>query len=153
MANEISGFGVIVNVVASVTFPAGFQVNQLADDADPVDMQSIQIMDKAMGLNGDLVTWAKATPLPAVLNVIPTSEADTNLQILADANRVGQGKNSARDIITMTIIYPNGNQLVLSKGKLTDAMFGNAIQSSGRQKTKPYAFIFESKTETFAPGL
>ncbi|BFI50491.1 phage tail fiber protein [Yersinia pseudotuberculosis] len=32
---DISGFGTIVNIRASKTFPAGFNVTQFADDAEP----------------------------------------------------------------------------------------------------------------------
>lgn len=145
MTNDISGFGLIVTVIASVTFPAGFQVTQFADDSDPLDMASIQIADKAMGLNGDMVTWARAVPLPAVLAVIPGSEDDVNLSILAEANRVGKGKAAVGDIITMNVLYPDGTTTTLIKGKMTDAMFGKSVASAGRMKSKPYVFAFQNK--------
>lgn len=149
MTNDVSGFGIVVGLVASVTFPAGITITQFADDADPLDMPSIKIADTAMGLNGDLITWAKANPLPATLNIIPGSNDDTNLSILAEANRVGQGKNGARDSITMTVRYPSGKVVTLSQGVITDAMFGNSVASAGRQKTKPFVMSFQNKTETF----
>ncbi len=144
---DISGFGLQVQLIGSVTFPAGINVTQFADDGDPLDLPSIQIADKAMGLNGDLITWAKATPLPMTLNVIAGSENDLNLQVLAENNRVGKGKNSARDVITATVVYPDGRILVLTNGKITDAMFGNSVASAGRLKTKAYIFSFENKVE------
>ncbi len=146
MANDISGFGLQATVVASNTFPAGFPVTQFADDTDPLDFAAIQIADKAMGLNGDLITWSRAIPLPAVISVIPGSDDDVNLAILAEANRVGQGKQSAYDEITMTLVYPDGRTIILSGGKMTDAMFGNSVSSSGRQKSKTYTFTFQNKT-------
>lgn len=145
MTNDVSGFGLVANIVASNTFPAGLPITQFADDADPLDMASITIADKAMGLNGDLIVWAKAVPLPAVINVIPGSIDDVNLQILADANRVGQGKTSAADNITMTVVYPDGTIVTLNNGRLTDAMFGKSVAGSGRLKTRAYTFAFESK--------
>lgn len=145
MTTNVSGFGLVVNIIASNTFPVGFAVTQFADDADPMTMASVRIADTAMGLNGDLITWSKATPLPMVLNVIPASDDDINLQILADANRVGQNKNSANDEITATIAYPDGQVVTLSGGKMTDAEFGRGVSSAGRQKTKSYAFAFQSK--------
>ena len=147
MSNDVSGFGIRVQLVASVTFPSGINITQFADDADPVDMPSVQQMDKAMGLNGDLITWSKANPLIATLNVVPYSDDDRNLAVLAEANRVGKGKNSARDEITMTIIYPSGRVLTMTAGSLTDAMPGNSVASAGRLKSKPYAFAFENKVE------
>lgn len=149
MAQDISGFGTIITLTASVTFPQGIVLTQFADDADPMDMASIAIAEKAMGLNGDLVKWAKANALPVVLNMIPDSNDDQNLAILAEANRVGKGKSSARDVLTLTIVYPDTKQVVFSQGIITDAMFGNSIASAGRLKTRPYAMAFENKVETF----
>jgi hypothetical protein len=143
---DISGFGLIVTLIASNTFPAGITLTQFADDADPVDMQSIQVADKAMGLNGDLVTWAKATPVPCILNIIPGSDDDRNMSILAENNRVGRGKLGSRDVITLTIVYPDGSTAFLNPGVLTDAMLAKSIASAGRMKSKNYTFAFENIT-------
>lgn len=148
MTQDISGFGLQVTLIASNTFPGGLPITQFADDADAVDFPSIQVADKAMGLNGDLVTWSKAMPLPLTISVVPGSEDDENLSILANANRVGKGKGSAYDIITLNAIYPDGRQITFSGGKLTDAMFGNSVASAGRQKSKVYVFAFQNITGT-----
>lgn len=145
MATDISGFGTQIQLVASNTFPAGITITQFADDADPLDFPSQQIADKAMGLNGDLETWSKATPINMTVNVIDGSDDDINLSILADANRVAKGKLSVRDVITATITYPSGSFVTCINGKLTDAMPGKSIASSGRLKTKAYVFTFENK--------
>lgn len=145
MATNISGFGAVISLIASNTFPVGFVITQFADDADPLSMASVRIADTAMGLNGDMIKWARAATLPMVINVIPGSEDDDNLQILADANRVGQTKAGANDEITATIAYPDGEIVILKGGAMTDAEFGRGIASSGRQKTKSYAFSFASK--------
>lgn len=144
---NISGFGVRVQIIASNTFPAGITITQLADDADPIDSGSQQLADKAMGLNGDQVNWSKAVPIPVTLNVIPGTEDDQNLQVLANANRVAKGKNGARDVITMTIVYPDGTVTTLTEGALTDAVLVKSIASAGRLKTMPYIFAFENKVE------
>ena len=67
------------------------------------------------------------------------------LQILADANRVAQGKTSANDVITMTVVYPDSTVVTLTNGRITDSMFGKSIAGSGRLKTKAYAFSFANK--------
>ena len=146
MQQDVSGFGSVVNLTASETFPTGITINQFAGDADPMDMNSIDIADKAMGLNGDLIVWARANPLPLVLAVIPGSPSDINLQILADANRVSPGKPSASDVIQATIVYPDGSSTQFYNGRLTAAMFGKSVAGSGMIKTRVYAFTFESKT-------
>lgn len=145
MAQDITGFGAIVQIVASNTYPVGVTIEQFADDADPLDFAAIQIADTAMGLNGDLISWSKAVPIPMVLNVIPGSEADLALTILADNNRVGQGKASAYDRITATVIYPDGSRITLPNGVITNYNPGKGIASAGRLKTRSYAFSFEGK--------
>lgn len=144
--NSVTGFGVVVTLIASNTFPTGLPITQFADDTDPILINDVKIADTAMGLNGDLLVWSKAVPLPLTLNVIAASPDDTNLQILANANRVGQGKNSAEDSISATIVYPDGSTVVLTGGVITDASFGRGIQSSGRQRTKTYSFLFSAQS-------
>ena len=143
---NISGFGLIVNVLASNTFPVGLLLSQFADDSDPFDIPSIQIADKAMGLNVDLIIWAKANPIIVTLNVVPQGTDDLSLAVLLEANRVGRGKVGARDIITMTGIYPNGSPIILTNGAITDGLPGSPVASSGRLKSKTYTFCFENKT-------
>lgn len=150
MTTDVSGFGAQVQIKASVTFPQGFVVSQFADDADPFDFPSIQVGETAMGLNGDLIAWNKANPLAITLNVIPNSEDDINLGLLLEANRVGKGKTSARDVITIVTVYPNGATLTLSEGVITNGPPGNSIASAGRLKSKAYQFAFENKTDTRA---
>lgn len=140
---DVSGFGLRIRLIASVTFPAGITLTQFADDADPFDLPSIQLADKAMGLNGDLITWRKANPINATVNVVPGSDDDKNLAVLAAANRVGRGKNSSNDVITMVGVYPDGRTVTLSSGAIMDGAPGNSVSSAGRMKSKAYAFAFE----------
>ena len=144
---DISGFGISVTLTASSTFPNGIELTEFADDADPFDIPSQQLTETAMTLNGDHLGWSSANPIVVTLNLIPQSEDDVNLAILAEANRVGKGKASARDIITLTGVYPGGTSIILSNGFITDAMVGNSIASAGRLKSKPYNFSFENKAD------
>lgn len=144
MAQDVSGFGSVVTLQCIPTFPI-LTITQFADDADPLDFAAIDIADKAMGVNGDLITWAKANPITLVLNVIPGSPDDTNLQLLADANRPAQGKLVAADLINATVVYPDFSSVTLITGRLMNAMFGKSIASAGRLKTRPYVFAFQDK--------
>lgn len=145
MSVDISGFGLQIRLIASNTFPVGITINQFADDTDPFDLPSQQINDAAMGVNGDLVTWSKANPIMANLAVVPNSPDDIALSILFEANRAGRGKKSARDVITMTGIYPDGRMVTYTQGKMTDGMPGNSVASAGRMKSKVYSFKFENR--------
>lgn len=144
MSQDVGGFGLQVIIYASITFPAGLVITQFADDADPLDSPSIQIADKAMGLNGDLITWGKATPKGLTLNVIPGGSDDTNLDLLFSANTVGKGKRPVRDVITGVAMYPDGSVKNFARGRATDYIPSNSVASSGRLKTKPYVFTFEN---------
>lgn len=142
--SDISGFGLRATIRASATFPQGIVITQFADDADPLDLPSIQLSDVGMGLNGDLVSWSRANPLRVTLNVVPNGDDDKNLAVLAEANRVGKGKSGARDVITLNIVYPDGTSKTLTEGVITDAMPTNSVASAGRMKSKAYAFAFEN---------
>ena len=143
--SNVAGFGTVIVLVASNTFPAGILITQFSDDVDAVDLPGVKISDLAMGVNGDLIKWSRAAVLPASIGVIPGSNDDINLSILAEANRVGQGKVSAQDIITLTITYPDGTATVLSQGSITDAPFGKSIAGTGREKSKVYVFGFQNR--------
>lgn len=145
MSVLISGIGLQVNVIASVTFPTGLLLTQWADDSDPFDAPSIQIGDVGMGLNGDLVRWAKANPIVITLNMIPNSEDDDNLAILLESNRAGRGKLVVNDVITMTSIYPDGSGKTYYEGMITDGIPSNSIASAQRMKSKSYTFKFENR--------
>ena len=146
MVQDVSGFGAVVSLIASNTFPLGIVITNFADDADPFDQPSIRIGDVAMGVNGDMLTWRKAIALPATISVIPGSPDDLNLSILANANRVSQGKTSAKDVLTLTITYPDGTIITFANGAITDAPFAKSISSAGRLKSMTYSLAFESVT-------
>ena len=145
MSVDISGTGVSVTLIASNTFPIALQLTQFADDADPIDITSTDIANAAMGLNGDLVAWSTANPIPITLNLIPNSDDDRNMTILAERNRPSRGRSSARDEIQMIIVYPDGIPVTYTGGRMISAPAGRSIASAGRLKTNAYVFNFESK--------
>jgi len=144
--NNVSGFGTVLNIVASKSFPAGFTITQFSDDSDPINIDPVTLTDTAMGVNGDLIAWGKASPIKLVLSVIPDSEDDQNLAILAENNRVGKGKTSNYDVITLTKTDPAGNTTTFGNGAIISAPIGTSLAGSGRAKTKVYTFAFENKS-------
>ena len=145
----ISGVGLQIQLLSSVTFPGGGLIlTQFADDTDPLDLGELQIGDGASGLNGDLEVWSKANPIEITLGIIPNSSDDINLGILFEANRPGKGKIVANDIITLTGIYQDGSTTTYTGGWCISYMPGLGVQSSARFKSKPYKFKFENVTVT-----
>lgn len=144
--NNVSAFGFVATIKASKTFPNGFPLTMFADDADPFDVPSLQVADKGMAVNGDLVVWSKANPINIGFNLIPTSEDDENMRVLFEANRPGKGKSLAYDEITIVVTYPGqaARNYTLVKGVITDGTPTNGVQQSQRQKTKTYNFSFEN---------
>lgn len=143
MSEDISGFGTSLNVVASNTFPNGFDVTQFADDADPFDTPDLKIADAKMGLNGTMITWSIAGMVMLKVAVVPQSADDQNLQILFDANRVTAGRQSAQDAITLTATYPKGPRKQLTGGRMMGGPVMSSVASVGRLKSKVYEFAFE----------
>lgn len=142
--SDISGFGTVVTIKASNTFPNGVPISDFADDSDPIDSPALTIAETAMGLNGTLISWSNANPVPLTINIIPGSDSDENLKIIGDSNRPSRNRSSARDIITLTVVYPDGQTAVFKGGKMIDYVPTKSIASSGRMKTKPYNFMFET---------
>ncbi|UAW63488.1 hypothetical protein KMZ15_05160 [Mycoavidus sp. HKI] len=146
--NNISGFGLSVQVLATVTFPIGFTVTEFADDGDPFDIPSIQIKDTAMGLNGHLIAWSKPSPISITLNLLANSDGDKNMARLLERNRAGSGKIITRDVITMVATYPDQSTMTFTNGVITGGMTANSVASAGRMKSKPYTFVFENRIGT-----
>lgn len=144
MGQDISGFGLRVILTCDLTFPQGLVITQFGDDADPLDSPSLALAEGAMGLNGDAIFWSKPNLIPMVIAVVPNSDDDINLGILADANRVAKNKLAIKDIIDAQIIYADGTSVSKTGGAIVAAIFGFPIASSGRMKTKVYGFMFEN---------
>lgn len=145
MTQVISGYGSIITITASNTLPFGYVLTQFSDDTDAIDIPSLQIGNTAMGLNGDLLVWSKATPIVVNVSLIASSLDDTIMSQILEANRVGKGKQGANDVITLNVRYSTGGFTNFSRGFITEGMPSNSISNDGRLKTKVYTFNFENK--------
>lgn len=141
---NVTGFGSVVSIIASNSYPAGFPVTSFSNDADAFDFPSVQIGDFAMGLNGDGIAWSKANPLKGTISVIAGSFDDQNLAILLANNTPGKNKSNAMDDITMTIVYPGLSTTTFTNGIITDGSPAKSFGSDGKLKTRTYGFAFES---------
>ena len=141
---DISAQGTTANLVASKTMPQGFLLTDWADDADPFDIPAIDIASTAMNANGDMVVWPSPVPIIITFNVIPNSPTDQNLAVIFDANRAAKNKASARDTLTISVVFPGGEALTLSEGKMTNGQPGTSPASAGRLKSKSYTFAFQN---------
>ena len=78
------------------------------------------------------------------MNVLPNTDEEKNLSILLEANRQKKGKNSAKDVITITANYPDGTVKTLQSGAILVGSPMQSIASNGRMKSKHYGFVFEN---------
>ena len=138
----ITATGITYRIVASVTFPQGFPIAELADDNDPFDFPDVDIAEYGIALNGTLVIWNKAVALPVTFNVVPGMEEDKNLTTLYNANRRTKDHQPAGDIITIIATYPNGEQKVLKHGVIITGAPLASVASNGRFKTRSFSFVF-----------
>lgn len=141
---RISQTGLRARLVASITFPVGIEIVDFADDADPVDVTDIDVLQTAMGLNGNLLVWSSPIQIEPVLSVIPGSRDDVNLSVLLEANRVGAGKQSAEDSVNLTISYFNGDTVNLLDGVIMSGAPFTSVSSDKRGKSKSYKFAFSN---------
>lgn len=140
---DISSTGLTVTLIASTTYPSGITITQFADDGDSFDFPELTIAEKAMDINGGLVTWSKPSAIDVTMNIVPSSDDDVNLTLLGDMNRVGKGRRSALDEITIVVVYGDGTTKTLSGGKMTKYMPSGSATSAGRLKSKSFGFTFE----------
>jgi hypothetical protein len=151
MTQNISGFGETTNIKASNTFSNGFNFNEYADDADPMDSPDYTVADAGFGLNGHMVFWVKPQGIEVVYNMLPLTPGDINLSILTEANRAGLGKTSAGDIITLVHTYPTGQIITLNNGVIITGNLVSSTASNGRLKTHLYRFRFENMDKSNVP--
>lgn len=144
MSNKIGGLGLKVTIIASPVFPQGFTIDKWSDDADPLNIGDLELTQTAMGVNGDLISWNKAVPIPVELNVIPNSDDDKNLKILFNSNRAARNKVSTQDDITMIISYPDGTTNTLTGGVIKTGQVAKSVTSESRLKTATFSFEFEN---------
>lgn len=145
---NISAQGIAVRLVASSTFPQGITLTTFADDADALDFPTATVANATMGLNGDLVIASAAAPIPVTLNLVPNSEDDRNMAVLLEANRSARGKRPARDVVTMSVVYPDGRTVSFVRGAILTGNPALGAAASGRLKTRPYGLAFEDKQES-----
>ena len=142
---DVSFLGSKITVIAVPTFPQGIPIEEFPDDADPINFENIDLTKYAVGVNGDLISWDVANVIPCEINVIPNSEADKNLDILATACRPAKNKVAIKNDITLVVAEVNGKITTYTGGKIVNVPTGNSASSDSRIKTKTYTFVFQNK--------
>lgn len=123
------------NTLANVPVP----ISAFPKDTDPFDVPNTDIADMEIGTNGNEISWTVQNPVESTLAVIPATDDHEILQTIYDANRSEKGKPSAKDVITLVRVLPNGETTTM-KGKITSGPATTSLASSGKIKTPTYGF-------------
>ena len=146
---DVSHTGTIVTVSASnTTGGAPVPITAFPKDTDPFDIPDMDVADAEVGTNGDLISWDVANPIEISMAVIPVTDDYEFLVTLLNLNRPEKNKKSAKDLITLVRVLPNGETVTLSKGKLIGGPPASALASSGKIKTGVFRFRFSKMTRT-----
>lgn len=139
--NNISTSGLSVTLTGARVLPM-VQITQFADDADPFDIDHTPISSHAMNANGDMVVWSTPTTKQITLNIIPGSDDDKNLQLIANSN-LTQGRNiKLLDELQMVASYLDGRRVIAKGGVLVSADVATSAATQ-RRKSNQYVFAFQ----------
>lgn len=145
MATNISSNGILATLIASNSFPfVPLIISHWSHEFDSIDFENETINKGVLDLNGRAIVYSVAIPIICKLSVIYSSISDIKLALLHSLNRIGGGKNSARDRILMTITGNNMIPIVCTGGWIESGDPVLTSTSSGYLKSKSYKFGFES---------
>lgn len=145
---DISGFGLVMTITASTTYPAPVTLLNLAKDTDALAIADNVIGDAETGVNGEIISWSTNNPIEVTLSAIPDSLTDMALFNLWNANRPEFGKRGARDVITLTVIMPDGSTQNFKSGKMTSGTPSPGVSGEGKMKTPTFKILFQSIVRT-----
>lgn len=155
MTNIISGNGTTATIQADNglgggTYPWPIPIDEWAQDVDAIEFSDVPIGDGKKGPNGQMAAWSISETLEVTVAPIVGSNTDRVFQTLFQANRPSQGKSSAQDNITLTIVYPDLiSSLQMTGGIMTSGSPGKGLGSDGKLKTRTYKFKFNNYSGGF----
>lgn len=143
MSVNIGGVGLKITVIANITFPQGFTLTEFSTEADPLEMPAdVEITSSQMGLNGDKAVWQVVPKMSVGINLMPNTEGDKNMQILANANRKEKNKVAPLDNITYIISYPNGKIVTCTEGNITVGKIADNVGTDSKYAPGHYVVDF-----------
>lgn len=141
MSHNISVSGLQISVLGSKVLPV-FTLTSFADDADPFDIGTVDISDQGINANGDMVVWSTPVVKEITINLIPNSEDDRNMQLVASSNLTQGRSYKVLDELQLVGSYPDGTRVVAKGCVLKSADIGTK-SAQFRRKTNQYVFAFQ----------
>lgn len=150
---DVSGVFPKVTII-SVGIPPLITLTKFADDANPVDVEQIEVTGHAINVNGELVTWEKPAAYLVSVAVLCGTDDDVNLRLLLEGSHATSGKGFAlAPTITMRVSIGRRNMLGIvssedsctyTQGRIVSGRPGAAVDSEGKKMSNTYTFVFEN---------
>lgn len=141
---NVSAMGIKVQIIAVPTYPVGVTLTKFADDGDSIELPEMTIMQRGMGVNGDMVIWKTAVPCSFSVNLIPGTEECDDIERLFNLNMVQKNRASYTDVLTAIITHPNGKVTMLTDGYIEAGKPFQDYSSNGRAKSRRFSFVFQN---------
>ena len=150
MVRSVRGFSVAYNISANglkvgISGAANIQIDDFADDAEPLSIQPIEVSDHKFDVNGEIVHFSKCTGYVITVSVVPGSEFDKALIKLSLSSRFDGASSYDGKELTMTITQRHLGQIIFTKGRMQTGNGGMSASSQGRYKGNTYTFLFGKK--------
>lgn len=141
---DASTIGLSIRLIASITYPAGIELNAFPEDGENGPADSTEIAGNASGVNGDLITWKTVNGIEYTLNLIPNTEQEALMDVLYQGNRGAKNRIPKKDVITLVEVNPvTGAVKTYKNGVIKAGAAGYRYGNDGRIRNKTYSFIFE----------
>jgi len=151
--DNVGGFGVVISLIATKTFPVGLTLSKFSDDVSPIEFSESQVADHEFLVDGDIISFETSSAVTVKIGVIPGSDDDDNLSIMLNSNKSIFRIGGLPDLMIMSILYPNQPGIVLNRGYIRSGSLGTSMSEAGRGKGKQFEFIFAECTTASVKGL
>lgn len=138
--------GGTIIVSGSNMFQKGIVVGEFSDEGDPFTLNPRKIRDGAMTLQTTAVYWTTAELIRMTVRVVANTPVDTSLRQFFESNAAQSFGSGSKDVVTMTISYPNGSKTTFSNGSCDSYSPAMGAAQSGRLTQSEYSFMFAKVT-------
>jgi hypothetical protein len=139
---DISAFGTGLTIVATTSFPVGFQVTSFADDEAPLDISNVEVSGYEKLYDGTIFTYDKTSPILLSIGVLPNTSDDINLKVLMQQRKSSAQLNQLADTTSLIIKYADGGYAAMSNGSIISGALADSLTTQGRKKGNAYHFVF-----------
>ena len=139
-----------VSFAGSTITIAGITIQNFMDDANPIELQDVEVSSVGVNLNGCIIRNAKPNIIMMSVTVIPGSEEDSRLYDLWRKYRVQNGVNNASTVwsqsLTASIACANGllkkSNYRFGGGTMVSGPPGPSASAEGKMQGRTYTFAF-----------